>query len=392
MAEELGFVIINQYTLAKSRTGGVISRLLSRGTYELVAARMFSPSQELVDEYCKIVDEDRTKDGAKIVDLLIQYIQDNYAQNRVTGAKGRLMVLLFKGDDVIKKIRSEVIGSITKESVAGETIRDTYGDYVIDFNGKVKYFEPAVVVIPKSGNAKETLELWAKYSDTDGGLLDDVVRYQGSETPETTLVLIKPDNFIGPSSRAGYIVDMLSRSGLYIIASQVIRMSYAQAHEFYGPVQEVFKTKLKDLFVSRAESAISGQFDFEIPQKTKDSFLDELNILNAEHEFNKIITFMTGLAPKKVMDPEEKKKPGLQKCLALVYQGVGAVSKIRSILGTTDPKKADHGTVRREFGSNIMVNTAHASDSMYNALREMKIIRIEDNTFKKEIEEFYKTT
>ncbi|HHU89104.1 MAG TPA: nucleoside-diphosphate kinase, partial [Spirochaetales bacterium] len=37
------------------------------------------------------------------------------------------------------------------------------------------------------------------------------------------------------------------------------------------------------------------------------------------------------------------------------------------------------GTVRREFGSNVMVNTAHASDSSESAEREMKVVKIDEN-------------
>ena len=51
MAKELGYVLINPYTIRKSRTGGVINRLLSWGRLSLVAARMFAPSVELVEEY-----------------------------------------------------------------------------------------------------------------------------------------------------------------------------------------------------------------------------------------------------------------------------------------------------------------------------------------------------
>jgi len=46
-------------------------------------------------------------------------------------------------------------------------------------------------------------------------------------------------------------------------------------------------------------------------------------------------------------------------------------AKIREVLGPTDPAKAPPGSIRREFGSTIMVNAAHASDSPDNARREM---------------------
>ena len=46
MATELAFALINPYTISKSRTGGVIGRLLTRTGLELVAARLFGPSQD----------------------------------------------------------------------------------------------------------------------------------------------------------------------------------------------------------------------------------------------------------------------------------------------------------------------------------------------------------
>jgi nucleoside diphosphate kinase len=66
--------------------------------------------------------------------------------------------------------------------------------------------------------------------------------------------------------------------------------------------------------------------------------------------------------------------------MILVYEGVNAVKKIREVLGPTDPLKAPGGTVRREFGSNVMVNTAHASDSPESFERERIIVNIEENS------------
>src|SRR5437879_11981482 len=48
MAEQLAYVIITPYSLHKSRTGGILSRLLSRTGLELAAGRMFGPSAELI--------------------------------------------------------------------------------------------------------------------------------------------------------------------------------------------------------------------------------------------------------------------------------------------------------------------------------------------------------
>jgi nucleoside diphosphate kinase len=64
------------------------------------------------------------------------------------------------------------------------------------------------------------------------------------------------------------------------------------------------------------------------------------------------------------------------------------VNKIRTVLGPTDPSKAPPGSIRREFGQSIMVNAAHASDSEENAKREMAIVKVEANNFKRIIEEY----
>ena len=68
---------------------------------------------------------------------------------------------------------------------------------------------------------------------------------------------------------------------------------------------------------------------------------------------------------------------------------MGAVNKIRDVLGPTDPSKAPPGSIRREFGSTIMVNAAHASDSAENAQREFGIVQPGENNFKQVVEQAY---
>ena len=55
------------------------------------------------------------------------------------------------------------------------------------------------------------------------------------------------------------------------------------------------------------------------------------------------------------------------------------MEKIRNLLGATDPNKAQPGSVRREFGLDVMVNAAHASDSVENAEREIGIIKVDED-------------
>jgi nucleoside-diphosphate kinase len=54
-----------------------------------------------------------------------------------------------------------------------------------------------------------------------------------------------------------------------------------------------------------------------------------------------------------------------------VLVGENAVSKYREIMGATDPKQADKGTIRGDFADDISENRVHGSDSIENAHREI---------------------
>jgi len=91
------------------------------------------------------------------------------------------------------------------------------------------------------------------------------------------------------------------------------------------------------------------------------------------HEFSLIVKYMTGVDLSSV-PPGDRDKPGSHRSLALLYRGHDAVKKIRERLGVTDPSMAAAGTIRSDFGQNILQNAAHGSDSAENAVRERKII------------------
>ena len=58
--------------------------------------------------------------------------------------------------------------------------------------------------------------------------------------------------------------------------------------------------------------------------------------------------------------------------IALALAGGNAVERVRGLIGPTDSTKAAQGTVRGDFGVDVMVNIVHASDSPENALIELK--------------------
>jgi nucleoside diphosphate kinase len=387
MADQLAYVLINPYTLHKSRTGGVLARLMTRTALELVAARMFAPSKELAEQYAEVSMSEKDPQDRKIQDLIRQYILDNYAPDPQTGQRRRVMMLVFRGDDAVKRLR-QAVGHIHRTQRGGESIRDTYGDYILGPTGEVKYFEPAVLAAPNVEEAEVKLKLWAKHSDTDGGLLTGVVPYPAGTKVEQTLVLIKPDNFQFPSGRPGNIIDVLSRTGLFMIGVKVHQMSVAQAEEFYGPVREVLRTKLTDVVGGRARAALEEKLGIKLPESIEKDLGKVIGPHFGDAQFDNIVRFMTGVSPSEC-DPKKKAESGSAKCLAIVYEGPDAVKKIREVLGPTDPRKAPPGSIRREFGQDIMVNAAHASDSPENAKREIGIVNVAENRLKQVVEQHY---
>jgi nucleoside-diphosphate kinase len=60
-------------------------------------------------------------------------------------------------------------------------------------------------------------------------------------------------------------------------------------------------------------------------------------------------------------------------CLAMVIKGEDAISLIRKIVGATNPKEADLGTIRGDFAIDMGRNVIHASDSLTSAEREIAL-------------------
>jgi Nucleoside diphosphate kinase len=128
---------------------------------------------------------------------------------------------------------------------------------------------------------------------------------------EQTFSIIKPNAM--KKNAIGDIVSMFEANGLKIAAAKIQILTQSKAEEFY-----------------------------------------------AEHKarpfFGELVSFMTS-------------GPVMLMCL----QGEGAVLKNREIMGATDPKKANVGTVRAKFGDNMGENAVHGSDSVESAQRELAL-------------------
>jgi nucleoside-diphosphate kinase len=57
--------------------------------------------------------------------------------------------------------------------------------------------------------------------------------------------------------------------------------------------------------------------------------------------------------------------------IAIVFEGKDAVAVSRKIMGATDPAKAEVGTIRADFGTDIQLNAVHGSDSTETAEKEI---------------------
>ena len=127
---------------------------------------------------------------------------------------------------------------------------------------------------------------------------------------EKTLSIIKPDAVA--KNIIGKIISRFEENGLCIVAAKLIHLSDEKATGFY------------------AEH-------------------------NGKPFFNKLKEFMTS-GP----------------VLIQVLEGENAVQKNRDLMGSTDPKEANPGTIRADFANSIDANAVHGSDSVESAKREIE--------------------
>jgi nucleoside diphosphate kinase len=391
MSIELSYVLITPYSLKKSRTGGILARLFSRSDLDLVGARIFGFDNQFARDYAASLLKTVSKTNREKARLLANYILENFIEKE-NGKKERGLFLLFKGEDACAKL-SSIVGVLDTSDfssnpfLTGETIRDTYSDLIEDVNqpGVIRYFEPAVLTPPDIKSAVKKLKLFADFADRTSNIVENAVGIK--ETDERTLIIIKPDNWRYPSSRPGNIIDMFSRTGLRIVGCKIYRMSVAEALEFYSPKQGFLRNKFASRIAKKSKVILEKALDFKMNDSVMDCLAESVGKSFADDQFYRIIDFMSGRRPASCSEAELN-DPGLVKCLVLVYEGENAIAKIRTVLGSTDPTKASSGTIRRDFGSDIMINAAQASDSSKSVLREMGVIQITKNNISRCINEF----
>ncbi|MDP2759839.1 MAG: nucleoside-diphosphate kinase [Sideroxyarcus sp.] len=126
---------------------------------------------------------------------------------------------------------------------------------------------------------------------------------------ERTLSIIKPDAVA--KNVIGHIYTRFENAGLKIAAARMVQLSRAEAEGFYA-------------------------------------------VHKARPFFNDLVSFM-------ISGP----------VMIQVLEGEGAILKNRDLMGATDPKKADKGTIRADFADSIDANAVHGSDAAETAAVEI---------------------
>ena len=126
---------------------------------------------------------------------------------------------------------------------------------------------------------------------------------------ERTLSIIKPDAVA--KNVIGQIVSRFEGAGLKVAAAKLVQLSRAEAEGFYA-------------------------------------------VHSARPFFNDLVNFM-------ISGP----------VFVQVLEGEGAILKNRELMGATDPKKAEAGTIRADFAESIDANAVHGSDAPETAAVEI---------------------
>lgn len=419
MTHEVSFVITTPRTLEKSRMGGILAHLLSRPNLELIAAAIITPDRETAGAYADSIMKHAGSYPPGDAELLADYVRIHFAPRG--NRPRRAAVFLFQGENIAGRLSEET--GAPNSRTPGTTIRDTYADLVRSENGELTYFEPGILTPRSASEARDALGIFADFmagldnlvepdfasnsasasasppdsasasastsapdstsnsaSASASALGPDSASSSVSASVQRTLVILKPDNWRRSSVRPGALIDMLSRTGLRIAGMKVHYMSVSQALEFYGEVKTVLEKKLAPSAAGRAASILENEFGMSFSREVHGALEGSIGRAYAHHQFGDIVEFMTGRRPEDV-SPGEADHPGSAQTMILVYEGENAVEKIRRVLGPTNPEDAPGGTVRADFGRDIMVNAAHASDSPESARREFGIVKVHENDF-----------
>ncbi|MBE6367799.1 MAG: hypothetical protein E7052_07835 [Lentisphaerae bacterium] len=326
--QETTLLVLTPAALQRQLAGVILSRVMFRGKMELEAAQLV-----------KFSTDDAAEFGAAMPSLNLSDMT----------AEPAAMLCLLKGENAI----------------------DTLADLLKNIEG---CFGCKLAAAPATADENKA----AMAATARIAARDNLLTAAPAAGAERTLLIIKPENFRQPSVRPGAIIDMLSSLDLQLVGCKVHGMTTNEALEFYGPVRQALRSKLGPEIGAKILDLTEKEFDFKFQPELADTLVETAGNGFADDQFEQIVEFMSGKRPSAVPE-SERDLPGGAKCMVLIFDGIDAVSKIRTILGPTNPAKATGGTVRYDFGTNIMVNASHASDAIESYEREGRIVKVNVN-------------
>ena len=110
-----------------------------------------------------------------------------------------------------------------------------------------------------------------------------------------------------------------------------------------GKIIDIFETEKFDIIQT------------EMMSLSDDMLNDHYSHLTDKPFFPEIVEFMQSLP-----------------VIVMTLHGKNAVTRVRDLVGVTDPTEANEGTIRKQFGTDVMRNVVHASDSVENAEAEIE--------------------
>ncbi len=152
--EEKTLVLIKPDGLMKSLTGNIITTL-SETKLKIVGAKIVKVSRELAENHYfdlkkRLIEKFGKERGEEVFENNLKYIQGKFHTDRV-------LALVYKGKDAIKKIR-ELAGETNPEKAAPISIRGRYGRV----HSETKVFENVIHCSDSIENAKREIDLWFK--------------------------------------------------------------------------------------------------------------------------------------------------------------------------------------------------------------------------------------
>lgn len=314
MAIERTLVNIYLPALERSITGDILSMIRfipeSDTQLKIIGVDIYHLTPELAKELCKTLPRNMRGENKEIQNRFKEMLTSDRNYDKEKYNYKRLFNLVIEGNDAVNKI-SQIVGDVRKRN--GTSIMGRYGFFKQSTMGEILFVEFPVSTPSSVNEAEEQIELlWHKYKHL-GGPLKDVIVYSEDEKDkvEYSVVIVKPNVFNNPHDpRIGDVINATSRAGMAIIGAKVINFSKTQAEEFYAHHKD-------------------------------------------KKFFGELVDFMSG-----------------NPALALQYEGVGALEKIRKTALTV---------IRGVYADSLTENTIHTSENKQDFERESRLINFENN-------------